>query len=81
MDYKQLKGITKIDVLSLSRVDNTLDMLSQTQYFLTLDLAAEYWKVRIYKYSQEKTAFSKCSGHHEFCVMSFGLCNVPSTFH
>ena len=30
--------------------------------------------------SQEKTAFSRCSGHYEFRVMPFGLCNGSSTY-
>ena len=31
-------------------------------------------------YKQEKTAFNTYSGHYEFCVMLFGLCNGPATF-
>ena len=75
-----MNGLTKMDVIPLPHVDDTLDMLSQTQYFSTLDLAAGYWQVRMDRDSQEKTAFSICSGHCEFCVMPFGLCNGPSTF-
>jgi len=30
--------------------------------------------------SQEKTVFNTYSGHYEFCVMPFGLCNGPATF-
>ena len=80
VDYRRLNGLTKMDVFPLPRVDDTLDMLSQTQYFSMLDLAAGYWQVRMDSDSQEKTAFSTCSGHYEFCVMPFGLCNGPSTF-
>ena len=69
-----------MDVFPLPRVDDTLDMLSQTQFFPTLDLAAGYWQVRMDKASQEKIAFNTHSGHCEFCVMLFGLCNGPATF-
>ena len=40
VDYRRLNGLTKMNVFPLPRVDDTLDMLSQTQYFSTLDLAA-----------------------------------------
>ena len=46
-----------MDVFPLPRVDDTLDMLSQTQYFSTLDLAAGYWQVQMDKDSQEKNSF------------------------
>ena len=45
-------------VLTLPRVDDTLDMLSQTRYFSTLDLAAGYWQVQMDSDSLEKTAFN-----------------------
>ena len=80
VDYRRLNSVTKMDVFPLPRVDDTLDMLSQTQYFSTLDLAAGYWQVQMDNNSQEKTAFSTYSGHYEFRVMPFGLCNAPSTF-
>ena len=80
VDYRRLNGLTKMDVFPLPCVDDTLDILSQTQYFSMLDLAAGYWQVRMDGDSQEKTAFSTCSGHYEFHVMPFGLCNGPSTF-
>ena len=80
VDYRRLNSVTKMDVFPLPRVDDTLDMLSQTQFFSTLDLAAGYWQVRMDRASQEKTAFNTHSGHYEFCVMPFGLCNGPTTF-
>ena len=43
VDYRRLNAVTKMDVFPLPHVDDTLDMLSQTWYFSTLDLAAGYW--------------------------------------
>ena len=66
VDYRRLNSVTKMDMFPLPQVDDTLDMLSQTQYFSTLDLAAGYWQVQMDNNSQEKTAFSTYSGHYEF---------------
>ena len=80
VDYRRLNSVTKMDVFPLPRVDDTLDMLSQTQFSSALDLAAGYWQVRMDEASQEKTAFNTHSGHYKFCVIPFGLCNGPATF-
>ena len=66
VDYRHLNAVTRMDVFPLPRVDDTLDMLSKTQDFSTLDLAAGYWQVQIDKDSQENTAFNTYSGHYEF---------------
>ena len=42
VDYRRLNAVTKMDIFPLPCVDDTLDMLSQTRYFSTLDLAAGY---------------------------------------
>ena len=47
VDYIRLNSVTKMDVFLLPRVDDTVDMLSQTQFFSMLDLAAGYWQVRM----------------------------------
>ena len=47
VDYRRLNAVTKMDVFPLSRVDDTLDMLSQTRYISTLDLVAGYWQVQM----------------------------------
>ena len=78
--YRRLKSVTKMDAFPFPRVDDILDMLTQTQYFSMLDLAAGQWQVHMGKALQEKTAFNIHSGHYKFYVMPFGLCNRPTKF-
>lgn len=80
VDYRKLNAITKMDVYPLPRIDDTLDLLANNQYFTTLDLASGYWQVKMDNASREKTAFTTHVGLYEFTVMPFGLCNAPATF-
>ena len=80
VDYRKLNAITKLDSFPLPRVDDSLDLLANTAYFSSLDLASGYWQVGMAPDSQQKTAFCSHSGHYEFTVMPFGLCNAPATF-
>ena len=80
VDYRRLNAVTKMDVFPLPRVDDSLDLLSKSRYFTTLDLSSGYWQVKMNPASREKTAFSNYSGLYEFLVMPFGLCNMPATF-
>ena len=52
VDYCRLNSVTKMDVFPLSRVDDTLDSLAQSQYFTTLDLASDFWQVQMDASSQ-----------------------------
>ena len=80
VDYRKLNAITKLDVFPLPRIDESLDLLSGTEYFSSLDLASGYWQVGMEPAAREKTAFTTHSGLYEFQVMPFGLCNAPATF-
>lgn len=79
VDYRRLNAITRQDVFPLPRIDYSLDLLTNTKYFATLDLAAGYWQVPMDPKSQ-KTAFSTHAGLYEFYVMPFRLCNMSATF-
>ena len=80
IDYRKLNAVTHQDAYPLTRIDETLDSLSGSTYFTSLDLAAGYWQVGIEECDKEKTAFSTRSGYYEFNVMPFGLTNAPTTF-
>ena len=80
IDFRKVNSVTHKDAYPLPRIDETLESLSGSQYFTTLDLASGYWQVEVSESDKEKTAFSTQDGHYEFNVMPFGLTNAPATF-
>ena len=80
MDYCKLNNVTRKDAYPLPRIDSTLDTLSGSRWFSTLNLVSGYWQVEVDEKDQPKTAFCTTEGLYEFKVMPFGLCNAPATF-
>lgn len=80
MDYRKLNDNTVKDAYPLPRIDETLDSLANAKWFSTLDLASGYWQVQMHPDDRCKTAFLTKRGLFEFNVLSFGLCNAPSSF-
>lgn len=80
VDYRALNTITRKDAYPLPNIVETLDALSGSEYFTTLDLCSGYHQVDVEPSDIEKTAFSVPGQHYEFTKMPFGLCNAPATF-
>ena len=81
IDLRKLNNKMIKDVLSLPRIEDSLDCLDGVTIFTSLDLPPGYWQVELTEASQPLTAFPV--GHLGFyeCVwMPFGLTNVQATF-
>ncbi len=81
VDFRSLNSKTIKDAHSLPRIEETLDALSGSRCFSTLDLKAGYWQVEVAEQDKQKTAFTVGPlGFYEFNRLPFGLSNAPATF-
>ena len=80
VDYRRLNLLTVKDAYPLPRIDDSLRLLGNQQWFSTMDLASGYWQVAMSPEAKRKAAFVTNEGLFQFRVMPFGLCNAPATF-
>ena len=81
IDYRKLNAVSRKDSYPLPRIDTSLENLSHSKWYSTLDLASGYWQVEMDENDKEKTAFILLMhGLHQFKVMPFGLSNAAPTF-
>ena len=81
VDYRLLNAVSKKDSYPAPSAQSSLDHLSGSKYFSTLDLASGYHQIEMEPEDKEKTAF--CTGRHglyQYKVMPFGLSNGTATF-
>ena len=64
----------------MPRMDDTLDALSGSNWFSTLDLKSGYHQVPLAAEDRPKTALSAGNGLWHWRVMPFGLSNAAATF-
>ena len=80
VDYRRLNSLTVKDAYLLPRIDDSLRLLGNQQWFSTMGLASGYWQVAMSLEAKRKAAFVTNEGLFQFRVMPFGLCNAPVTF-
>ena len=80
IDYRKLNTVTRKDAYPLPSVCDSLEALSGSKWFSTLDMASGFWQCELAESDKPKTAFSTHKGLFQFKVLPFGLCNAPSCF-
>jgi len=66
--------------LVLLLISKTLDRLAGSKIFTKLDLTHAYYRLRIHRGDEWKTAFRTRYGHFKYLVLPFRLTNRPATF-
>ena len=80
VDYRRLNAVTRKDAYPLPRIDDSLDALTGSIYFSTLDLVSGYWQVPLDEEAQQRSAFVTRGGLWRWKVLPFGLTSAPATF-
>ena len=79
VDYRGVNHLTKPDNYPLPRLDDSLDMLGNSDTYSTMDACSAYWQIWMDPDSVEKTTFVSHAGTYAFKFMPFGLRNAPAT--
>ena len=75
VDFRKLNKITVFDPEPMPNPEDLFIELSDSKYFIKLDLSKGYWQVPMADASKEYTSFVTPEGQYRFLYMPFGLVN------
>ena len=80
VDYRGLNKITIKNRCPLPLINKTLDRIEGATIFTKLNLRDAYYRLRIKRSDEWKTAFRTRYSHFEYIVVPFRLANALATF-
>src|SRR5699024_414278 len=80
VDFRKLNTNTKTDSQPIPVIKDLFAEIKDSRHFISLDLRAGYWQIKMHQRDVQKTAFITQQGLYEYLVMPFGLTNAPATF-
>ncbi|CAC5386872.1 unnamed protein product [Mytilus coruscus] len=81
IDFRSVKLLVLRPSYPLPRIDDTIDSLSGSKFFSTVDLKSGYYQIPVAKEDRPKTAFSfPGGGLWQFKRIPMGLCNSTPVF-
>ena len=80
VNYRRLNKIIIKNRYPIPLVGELFNRLGYTKIFTKLDLCNAYYRIRIKKGNEWKTAFKTRYGHFKYLVIPFGFANAPMTF-
>ena len=81
IDFRKLNIQTSKNAFLLPQIHDTIDALSGSKYYTTVDLLLGFWQTPIEDSSKQYTTFTVGTlGFFQCEHMPFGLCNSPATF-
>ncbi|RDX94809.1 Retrovirus-related Pol polyprotein, partial [Mucuna pruriens] len=80
INYKRLNHATCKDHFPLHFIDQVLEKLSGKSHYCFLDGFSSYMQIHMAPKDQHKTTFTCPFGTFVYTRMTFGMCNMPSTF-
>ena len=80
VSYRKLNAVTRPFQFHIARCDDAVELIGKSKVFITLDLDAGYWQVKLHEGSKDKTAFFVPDGKMHWRVMPMGILNAHAFF-
>lgn len=80
IDYRRLNTATRKNHFPLLFIDQMLERLVGHNYYCFLDRYSGYNQIVVSPEDQDKISLTCLYGIFSYIIMSFGLCNAPTTF-
>ena len=80
IDFRLVNARTIKDSFPLPRINETIEALAGSVFFMTIDLLSGFWQVPLAEEANEKTTLRANNKLYQYNVIPFGFYNAPSTF-